>query len=188
MTLPNLYIEGLRYRVEVYPPMKARISTMPVDSRMSAVEAGHSIVPSEEQNYTDDITVGGRRTLQANLLQLDIHGHDFERTRGQPVKDHPIVVVAFQVANSLLRCLRAIGQAPEIAVLDREKSSYSVQFLDDAGQELPENPELFRRGYSVRYSGRLTRVTQAVWEKAKSLPFDYESSTWDNLLLGAELL
>ena len=190
LSLGDLEVERPSHRIVVHPPLKARLSTSPEDVGLDVpfFDAGHGIVPAEPQRPSSRIHLNGKPTLQANLLQMDFHKDDFDRGGTRPPHDEPVILIGFEVANSLLRRLRTVGQAAGILALDPTKTSWSLEYLSDAGEELPREPGLVRRGYHVRSSGRLQAVTEVIWQRVKSLPSDYEPSTWDNLLLDAELL
>lgn len=189
LSLGGLEVERPPYRIVVHPPLEARLSTSPEDVGLDVpfVDAGHGIVPAEPQHPTSRIKLNGKPTIRADLLQIDFFKDDFDRRETRP-EDESVTLAAFEVANSLLRRLRAIAQAAGIFPLNPTETSYSLEYLSDAGEELPKEVGLVRRRYKIRSSGRLQAVTEVIWHRVKSLPFEYEPSTWDNLLLDAELL
>jgi hypothetical protein len=178
------------YRVVIHPPLEAVLDTNPEFKglQLPLIEVGHGIVPSDPQQLRDYIRMNGKPTLQANLLQIDVHNDYFDRRDNISPQDAPVTAAAFDVANSILRRIRSVTRAAGVFVLNSSDTSWSLEYLNDLGEELPAESGLVRRGYKVAISARLQGLATRIWEKVKSLPYGYEPPTWDTLLLDAELL
>ena len=190
-TLNPIEVKGLTRRVVIHAPQQAEVvltNASEVDPATPLVDTRDRVVSRAVPDFTDAVKWAGARTLRANLLEVDIHG-DFDRTaaKAQEIVD-PLVNTAFMGANSLLLRIRSAAHASRISPVARQSSRWSLEFLSDSGDRLPEETGLFRSYHGKAGSFTLQFVTEAVWEKARSLPSDYEAPRWSDLLLDANSL
>lgn len=189
LDLNSYEIERNGYKIVVHPPIQAQLRIEPenVDLSVPAREVTRKIVPATPQRPTALIKLNGSDTIQANLLELDFKkcgGHDFDRE----ARDDPPYEIALEIVNSLLRRLRSVIQAPRIFPIGERALSARLVYLSDSGEELREQPDRIRVRARLHTQYHANALTKAIWEKTNSLPFEYRSATWENLLLDAELL
>lgn len=181
------------YRVVLHPPLQADIDIAAELADLTAPLLGldRGLIPAAPPRATDAILLDGRRTIQANLLQVDFFKDQFDRRRSVGEAgpgDDPPLVLGFELANSLLRRFRSVAQAARATVISPLNTLWAIQFLADDGAVLPADPALMRRRFALGFQIAAQAVTRPIWEKINSLQLDYEPPTWDNLLLDAELL
>jgi hypothetical protein len=112
--------EGTRCRL--FPPFQVRRVDGSVDLR------GEPAAPQ----VPTDMTIDGEPTFFADAIQVDLYG-EFDRSDGGNAAD--VTAIAFPVLQAVLGRLRCLGRAFFMQTT-AEGSSWYVQYLSDAGEEL----------------------------------------------------
>jgi hypothetical protein len=191
--LKPLVFQHGEYQVKAYPPLKANTDSSVADitSPIPLMDAISGL--SEETLITpiSAIKINGQEIIRANLLQIDVlAGRDFKRARGQNDKGKleldPPEELLFQLANSLIGRLRAVGRLSSIKfVMPDNVAGWKIEYLTDDGQPLPKDETLFRSHFEPKVTWQISGVTSGVWEKVADLPADFTPQLWDMLLLDA---
>jgi len=178
------------YRIKVYPPYQAATSidalanpTTPVSDVLAALH------PREPIARDETIDIDGRPTFRANALQIDVLKDDFDRRPtgpDSPGADDPPVDMLFEVVNSLLFRLRSVGRAITLHPIERKRSCWRIEFLNDAGEPLALERGKARARNGAAFSLRTTGFTEPYWRTATGLPRDFRTQAWEALLLDAE--
>lgn len=181
------------YEVKAYPPLKANTdsSVADVTSPVPLMDAISGLSEETIIAPISAITINGQEIIRANLLQIDLlAGRDFKRVRGQTSQGRlgldPPQELLFQLANSLIGRLRAVGRLSSIRFVTPDNAAgWKIEYLTDDGQPLPKDKTLFRSHFEPMVSWQISGVTSGVWEKAAALPADFTPYVWDMLLLDA---
>ncbi len=145
--------------------------------------------PVPQPTILQTLTINGKLVYQANALEIVFQKDAFDRRRVLDRDDHdPKPEFIFKVANSFLAKLRSITQGSDVKLLGEQNALWRLEYLTDAQEELPHDPELFRATSGFGIHGSLTVVNKDIIEKVASLPQNYEMQTWETLILDAEAL
>jgi hypothetical protein len=191
--LKPLVFQHGEYEMKAYPPLKANVdsSVSDVTSPIPLMDAISDL--NEEKIITpiSAIKINGHEIIKANLLQIDlIARRDFSRVRGQIAKGKleldPPVELLFQLANSVIGRLRAVGRLSSVKFVTPDNSAgWRIEYLRDDGQSLPKDETLFRSHFEPKLSWQVAGITSNVWELASGLRVDFTPQVWDMLLLDA---
>lgn len=171
-----------RFEVTLYPPFQAKVETVSFGGRK---QVAHSLLPASPQVPSDDIKVFDQDTLEVNLLKIDFKAADFDRRRGHEQEDPPLALV-FSVANRWLAVLRTVLQSPRIRPIDAAEWFWRLDYLTDAGEELPSSLELFKMATARRFSPSLNILDKAEWDAAVNFSLDADIPIYIPLILDAE--
>src|SRR2546425_7593231 len=126
------------YRVVLHPPLQADIDIAAELADLTAPLLGldRGLIPAAPPRATDAILLDGRRTIQANLLQVDFFKDQFDRRRSVgeagPGGDPPLVL-GVEIANNLFRRFRSVGPAARGTGILPVKNLLALPFLADDG-------------------------------------------------------
>jgi len=134
---------------------------------------------------TDDLKVFGNDTLEANLLQIDFKAPEFDRRRGHEREDPPIDL-AFSTANRWLAVQRTVLQSPNIRPVEASEWFWRVDYLTDAGEELPSSVEFFKMMSGRRFDNKVNILDKAQWELAVKSTVDADIPIYIPLMLDAD--
>lgn len=169
------------YGVRLYPPRRSRLASQPA---APVLERGHLLRPDPAPPVKDSVRMNGSEVIEADVLQIDFTGQDFERRRAAP-PDNELLLLAFDIANGFLSRIRTLGRAMQLKLLSPEETNWMIEYLNDDESELSNEPDLYRiRGGSIE-SFRHVALSEALWDRARDLPVKYEPPQWDTLLLDA---
>jgi len=152
------------YRIQIYPPVSSDIPA----------KAGK----------IDEITVNGHPATSVNALRIDFSKDQFDRRLGFDC-DPPYEFIKI-VVNSFLTRLRYVTRAAWIHLIDFQRTTWRLRYLNDDGTELEEEKELVRGRGAINVRMQLIGLTKEVWEDIHDLPSNFEAATWDDLLLDAQ--
>jgi hypothetical protein len=176
------------YRVKIYPPMQANVdsSVTDISSEKPVLDAIANLDAARLTTPTKSVTVNGKETVAANLLQIDfLAARDFERPRGA-VQIDPPVDLFFKLAGKLLQKLRSFASLPNVQPLTSSNSlGWRIEYLTDEGKELQKHPDKSRSVQSGVTRWRVNVITQEIWKNAAHDFCDFEPYVWDSLLLDA---
>jgi hypothetical protein len=170
-----------RYEVTLYPPFQGKVETVSFRGRK---QVAHSLLPAAPQVLSDNIKVSDQDTLEADLLKIDFKAPEFDRRRGHEREDPPLELV-FLVANRWLAVLRTVLQSPYIRPIDAAEWFWRLDYLTDAGEELPSSPEFFKMASSRRFSPSLNILDNAQWNAALKFTLDADIPIYIPLILDA---
>lgn len=191
--LKPLVFQHGEYQVKSYPPLKANTDSSVADVT-SPIPLMDAISGLEEETLITPISaikINGQEIIRANLLQIDVlAGRDFKRVRGQNVKGRPELdppaELLFQLANSLIGRLRAVGRLSYVKFVTPDNAAgWKLEYLTDDGHPLLKDESFFRAHFEPKVTWQISGVTSGVWEKAADLPADFTTHLWDMLLLDA---
>ena len=93
----------------------------------------------------------------------------------------------FGVLNSFLYRVRAITQAHFVGPLAEGSTLWVLDFLNDDGSKVEEDPALARGIFSIPAAWRFVFVHEPFWQEFGVRP-NYVPSNWETLLLDAKNL
>jgi hypothetical protein len=128
--------------------------------------------------------MNGEPTNLVNGIKIEFHKEQFNRSRNGD--NDPSYDLMAEALNALLGSLRFVTKGPQIRPpFALEQLQWRLQYLNDDGTELQEDPQL-RRGI-VGFTGRISvvGVTPFIWNQVHSLPEHFELPAWDTLRLDA---
>jgi hypothetical protein len=172
----------VRYEVIFYPPFKAKIENITFQGKPTVA---HSLLPADPQEVTDDLKVFGNDTLEANLLKIDFKAPEFDRRRGHEREDPPIDLV-FSTANRWLGVLRTVLQSPNVRPVEASEWFWRLDYLTDAGEELPSSVEFFKMMSGRRFDKRVNILDKAQWELAVKSTVEADIPIYVPLMLDAD--
>jgi hypothetical protein len=130
-----------------------------------------------------DVKIDGRPAFLAEVLRIDFLRESFSR---DPDVLDPLDAVVKRAVDSFVARLRHVCNAAQARPVDFPLVTWHLQYLDDDEQELEKVESLVRgrggRASSFSYVG----MDEAVWEDVHSLPQDYQTEAWEELLLEAQ--
>jgi hypothetical protein len=158
------------------------------------VEEGYEVrllppIRSDSFHDLESITMDGVQAIQADILRIDFHKESFDRSPAV-ICDPPPALIK-RAINSFLTRLRHVASAYQVREIDFPRTNWELKYLNDDGTEVAADPEpeptkrLARGRFGKRSSIRWTAVPQRVWSDIHSLPTDYQSLPWVELLLEA---
>ena len=154
--------------VVIHPPQQAD----PSNSRF--------IVPLESPVTAPGFAVNGEPAFAADIWVVDVvSSRDFDRQK-KPLD--PLVEVALAPLNQQIARLRAVLRVGTIHPLSKNKTSYTVTYLDNDGSLVGDSPK--RKSFMCQQI-RATGLVRGHWEAAAELPTDFETPVWHLLLLRA---
>jgi hypothetical protein len=187
---PIAYVER-GYNIRILPPMKSAVPAGSLD--------GTAAIPVSEilnlmdrlasQDFDERVKMDGRRTLRANILQVEFARESFNRSDAQaPGQFDPPADLILETVNRFLERLRVVSKAGFVKSLADQGALWVIDYLKDDGSELEKQVGLFRSQYAVPLSWQLVGINTLVWDRIGSLPRDFSPSPWETLLLDAEAL
>jgi hypothetical protein len=128
------------------------------------------------------VTYDGRPTVQTELLRVDIElPDDFERTKRAA---ESLSALARAEANSTLAHLRVLGRSPHVRpITDTTCSRFRFLHDDETGFEPARSLVTQARVYG--HPTDVLVVPPALWDAARTVPDNYQTSPWDALVLDA---
>jgi len=180
-------------QLTIHPPVAAitSLTSQLSDPTLPLMNLAEQLARATPQVGTGDVLLNGRKTVLANLLQIEYRRETFIRdapTEGRTAADDPPLSHAFAVLNGLLRRMRTVGQAARIREIDLTNVLWRFEYLNDDGTSLERDTRYIRvrAGVSVRFEAQA--LLPSLWERIQALPIDYVPPRWDTLLLDAELM
>ncbi len=117
--------------------------------------------PVPQPTILQTLTINGKLVYQANALEIVFQKDAFDRRRVLDRDDHdPKPEFIFKVANGFLAKLRSITQGSDVKLLGEQNALWRLEYLTDAQEELPHDPELFRETSGFGIHGSLTVVNK----------------------------
>jgi hypothetical protein len=193
--LPYEWEQGA-LRIRLFPPLQASVSTADADLlsplRFNEILAG--LRPRDPQVPLEVVVTESGPTIPANMIQIDFIRESFDRSRAAAEVGHlrrsqgdPPVLLAFEIANSLLVRIRAVTRAVQVKPLTTS-TFWTLDYLDDSGTPLRGDRKNVPGASGAHVSLNLCTIDQAVWEAVGHLPVDYAPHPWETLLLDASSL
>jgi len=179
--------------VKILPPVQAKtdMTGQALDRSIPLMSLTDNLFPAESPTESADVLLNNQPTVRANLLRLELHRKEFERSLASGKEDtflNPLVLEMFELVNGFLRRLRSVGQLPRQSEVSPTSSIWRIDYLQDDGSAVAKDPQKFRTqfGASIRFQAQ--GLTERTWEGVRSLPSDYSPPRWDTLLLDANLI
>lgn len=179
------------YKIKIFPPYQAQFNTSEIllAYAHSMQDALESLNPVTQLIEVPNVQLNGKPVYQANALQIIFQKDTFDRRTVLNRNDYdPSPELIFKVANAFLIKFRSVVQGIDVKVLGEHNTIWRIDYLNDAEEELPRDPNLFRRAFSYRGQWRTTLLNKDIMAKVASLPQNYEMQTWETLILDAEAL
>jgi hypothetical protein len=133
----------------------------------------------------EDIEMDGAPGFAANAIQFDFVRDTFSRQRNAPHSDPPKELMQ-RVLDSFIARMRYVARAAHVEPFDLVQESYwSLEYLNDDGSELPDDPALRKRLGGRHWKFSLVGITPAIWDRMHELPADWKTPVWDDILLDA---
>ena len=177
-TIDSIEIDWHGLRTRVFPPFQ---SVDPTGKRPLT-----DLKPALLQQASGEVVVNGNPTIRANLLRIEICAPEFDRRmlkEGSP--NDPPLETFFAVANWWLARLRSAVNAAYVSPIS-DSEPYLLEFLDDDGNELPdERPHKYRQRFGRHIRAEITTIDSDLWSFIEELPFDYKSPVYQDLILDA---
>lgn len=134
-----------------------------------------------------DVKVDGQPAFAANAIQFDFGktAGDFDRRREGGVVEPPPELMA-RVVSSFIARLRYVARGAHLQPVELPHgTAWRLQYLNDDGSELPEDPALWRAFGAFHWSFSFVGVTPPVWDHMYTLEPDWVAPVWDDILLDA---
>jgi hypothetical protein len=195
--LPVYELEQSEYRIRIYPPCSAAVDPSETETVSSVPQAEvlKRLRPAESQTATELIKMDKVPTIQANLFQIDFIKPDFDRRHSTATTSEefltegdPSLKFIFDLVNRILLQVRTITRGSPIRPVGPDNTLWRLDYMTDNEEELPHNPEFFRKRMGARFSWRVIGLNANIWNRVISLPADFSPPTWDTLILDAEAL
>jgi hypothetical protein len=188
--LETIEYEEEGYQITIFPPYQAEFNQSEAQflDPSSMREILEKLSPVASTLIVPTMQLDGKPVFQANALQLIFHKENFDRRIVLPLEEHdPTEAFVIKVANDFLSKFRSVTQGANIKLLLLGKTMWKLDYLTDTGEELPQNPNLYRATF--KYSGHLALVllNKKLMTKIKSLPKNYEMQTWETLIIDADV-
>lgn len=133
----------------------------------------------------ESIELDGKAGFAANAIQFDFIRSEFDRRRERAQPDPPVALMQ-RAVESLIARMRYVARAAQIEPLDFVKETiWSLEYLNDDGSELSEDPDLVRRLRGRHWTWSVVAVTPGIWDRMHELEKDWKSPVWDDILLDA---
>ena len=144
------------------------------------------LTPAATPRIYPFVRMDGRLVKHANLLQIDFIRDRFERASGS-AEDPPRDTVEAVVTNVVERLRYVIG-APTIREFRLRDTFWTVRYLTDEGNELPEEKGLLRRRVNAPFKFTFTGLDASSWAGVTNLSFSFRPQLWERLYLDAQYL
>jgi hypothetical protein len=132
------------------------------------------------------LKIDDQDTLEASLLKIDFKAPDFDRRRGREGND-PQLSLVFSIANRWLAVPRTVLQSPHVRPINDDEWFWRLDYLTDAGAELPSSVEFYKMTTSMRFATpKVNVIDRQNWEAAVKLTFDAPVPIYVPLILDAE--
>ena len=131
-------------------------------------------------------TINGEAAAVGNLLRVDFHKDEFDRQRH--TEADPPVNILYEVVNTILARLRSFAKSPLLKPLEVGRLEWDLQYLTDAGEELPGDPRFVRARHARVARIQFTAIESTAWQHLSDWLPSQEQLAWDVLLLDAEAL
>jgi len=139
---------------------------------------------------TTFVTVNGVKAFDADVLVVDFHKEEFNRARNSQLDkertNDPSHEIINETLNNQLRRIRYAGREFAVQPIEFPSCGGQLEYTDDDGNELPEQPGLVRKILSRNFSFSFNLCTSEVWSNAQSLPPNFQPPTWDDIRLDAQ--
>ncbi|TAK27087.1 MAG: hypothetical protein EPO40_18255 [Myxococcaceae bacterium] len=167
----------------VQPPYQSELQTELLSQSVAPItELVEKLRPAAVIGQSPNETIAGAPALHANALQIEVHRESFDRRRALADADRdPPASLFFEVANSLLRRLRSVTQSGLIRPLLEKQCFWRIDYLKDDGVDLEIDTTMIRRRLGGHFSWKAVAVTRHVWERAASLPSEFDPTVWEIL-------
>jgi hypothetical protein len=185
-SFPNLKLAIASWSATVHPLAQAAVGYKDFEvSRLSASweESVKLITPAVPPIVNERVLSRGSPIVEKNLLIVDFLKTHFERGKSEIPQGpaDPSTDDVFSVINEVLRRLRQVTRSPRIKLLKPDNTIWTLTYLGDDGEELPEDPRLTRRLVKVFGKFDADFVFPETW--LKLLEADVVSYVWQDLLL-----
>jgi hypothetical protein len=139
-------------------------------------------------SYTDveNITINGENAFSADVLCIDFHKDDFDRTENSEY-DPPLELIK-TVANDFLARLRYVANAANVKLIEFPFTSWGLTYLNDDGTDLPEEKGIMRGRGMRAFQFSFVGLNKDVWEDIHKLKPHQPLPVWKSLLLDADSL
>jgi hypothetical protein len=144
------------------------------------------LTPVEQERVYPFVRMDGEYVKHANLLILDFVKLDFQRAAGSS-PDPANEIIEKAIGNVVAR-LRYTISAPAFREFSLGETFWTVRYLDDAANELPEITGLIRRRVNAPFRFRFTGLDESSWAAIQNLTFDFRPHVWEMLYLDAQFL
>lgn len=191
LDLKPLILEEDVYQITILPLYQCSVdySKLGLESIEPILNITKNLAPEKSPKITNNVLVNGEKTISVNVLQINFHKDNFKRKKVKEVKKKPdcdpSLDVLFNYANMFLRMLRTITKGDYIKPVSYDMCIWRIDYLDDEGKVLQEEPNKIRVILSSRFSWKVAALNELVWESLTKIPVNYEPPRWESLLLDA---
>jgi hypothetical protein len=138
------------------------------------------------QQEPSSITLNGKKAVLCNVFRMDFQKNEFNREINQdPTKitiDPPLVLIN-GVLNDFLMRIRHLTKANQIHLLNLSSCRWWIEYLNDDGSELISEKGKFKGRARFKFDFKYVALNQEIWEDIFTLPLDFRSEYWNDLLL-----
>lgn len=174
-------------RVLVHPPLQSGFEVRPDgEGNFNVSDLYLLLTPVAHERVYPFVRMDGRYVNHANLLQIDFVRDSFERKSGSPPDPDREVIEAI-VVNIVSRLRHVIG-APTFREFRLLNTFWTIRYLSDDGQELPEEVGLVRGRVNAPFKFTFTGLDDSSWNGVRGLAFDFQPQIWERLFLDAQYL
>jgi hypothetical protein len=171
--LNTIEYEEAGYKIKIFPPYQASVSQSEIQliDSQSMRETLEKLSPVTQPAVVPTVTINGKPVYQANALQIYFQKDAFDRRTILDRSDYdPTDEFIFKVANNFLANLRSVIQGIDVKLLGIRNTTWKLEYLNDAEEELPRDPALFRAIFGYRWSMESNALKQRHYGKSRIVP------------------
>jgi hypothetical protein len=173
--------------VHLHPPQQSELRAQ---GGASSVMSLSMIAPASSPVTSPYVRINGTDTIAADLVVVDFVSDSFDRSAGQSLEREQLLAEGFAIVNQWLTAYRNFLGAVQVAPVSQTTSSSRLDYLNNDGSALLQQPGLVRGAVAVymRVQG-VAGLAEEAWKEIANLGPEYRPFRWDELLVdAAELL
>lgn len=173
--------------VVVFPPLQCPFEVRPdQEGNFDVNEIYRMLTPAANPRIYPFVRMDGRFVKHANLLQIDFIRPWFERTSGSA--EDPARLTIEAVVRNVVERLRYVVGAPTFREFRLLDTFWTVRYLTDEGEELPEEKGFVRGRVNAPFTFTFTGLDASSWAAVTNLTFSFRPQLWERLYLDAQYL
>jgi len=133
--------------------------------------------------HPSGIKLNGKPAFEANVMRIDFHKEDFDRTADGPI-DPPEDVIRRAVSDFHAR-LRFTTRAAHASPVSFPWNQWKLDYTKDDGSELETPKGYVKCRGTIQFKFSFIGISPEVWDNAFALPSGFKVPVWDGLRLDA---
>lgn len=174
-------------RLRIHAPAQSAFGIRPDEKgEFNVNELIQQLQPVPKPRVYEYVRMNGSLVKHADLLEVDFLRNTFDRAAGSPQDPSPIDVQA--VFQNIVARLRYTTGAPTFREFALIQTFWITRYLDDDGNELPEEQGLVRARVHAPFEFTFSGLDTHSWSAIKPLDFHFQPHPWERLYLDAHFL